>query len=140
MDVRYRTALAAKRLRRMAWLQAALDAGAGLADPIVILMLHVLGTCRDITFRAEILPRSGKTLTFQPRRPNGVVHEIVVDLDATLFEIDTKQRPVGKWVKQVHLLSASALKGSLPMVSVRYKLTRVAANAWALVKISAHEK
>ena len=58
MDVRYRAALAAKRLRRMAGLQAALDSGARLARPIVVLMLHVLGNaCRDITFRVEILPR-----------------------------------------------------------------------------------
>ena len=36
MDVRYGAALAAKRLRRMAGLQAALDSGTGLADPIVV--------------------------------------------------------------------------------------------------------
>ena len=36
MDVRYRAALAAKRLRRMAGLQAALDSGTGLAHPIVV--------------------------------------------------------------------------------------------------------
>ena len=36
MDVRYRAALAAKRLRRMAGLQAALDSGARLARPIVV--------------------------------------------------------------------------------------------------------
>jgi hypothetical protein len=35
-------------------------------------------------------------------RPNGVFHEIVVDLDATLFKIDSKQRPVGEPDKQVH--------------------------------------
>ena len=81
----------------MAGLQAALDSGTGLADPIVILMLHILGNaCRDITFRAEILPRAGETLTFQQRRPNGVFRVIVVDLEATLFKIDSKQRPLGK--------------------------------------------
>jgi hypothetical protein len=38
-------------------------------------------------------------------RPNGVFHEIVVDLDATLFKIDSKQPPVGEPDKQVHLLT-----------------------------------
>ena len=31
-------------------------------------------------------------------RPNGVFQEVVVDLDSAIFEIDTKQLPVGKRV------------------------------------------
>jgi hypothetical protein len=37
-----------------------------------------------------LFPKSG--------RPNGVFHEIVVYLDSAIFEIDTKQRPVGERV------------------------------------------
>jgi hypothetical protein len=35
-------------------------------------------------------------LLFDSGRPNGVFHEIVVDLDASLFKIYSKQRPVGE--------------------------------------------
>ena len=31
-------------------------------------------------------------------RPNGVFHEVVVDLNSAIFEVDTKQRPVGERV------------------------------------------
>ena len=31
-------------------------------------------------------------------RSNGVFHEVVVDLDSTIFEIDTQQRPIGERV------------------------------------------
>ena len=34
----------------------------------------------------------------QSGRPNGVFHEVVVDLETTIFEIDTQQRPVGERV------------------------------------------
>src|SRR6478672_8096718 len=52
-------------------------------------------------------PRTASSL-FKSGRPDGVFHEVVVDLDSAIFEIDTKQGPGGE--RQIDGLAKSAAR------------------------------
>ena len=57
--------------------------------------------------------------------PNGVFHEIVVYLDSAIFEIDTKQGPVGE-----RIIDGLAKSAARQIAAGRFKRTRARCKRW----------